>query len=199
MNCLSLLRNFDELCTIQERLSIDLLTLSETHIDDLIDDSELKVDGYDIVRKDRNRRGGGVAAYIRSNLKYNIRTDIMSDELELIAIKLKVSHRKPIMILVWYRPPNANVDVFQQFERVIQSIDDHESDLLILGDLNCDVASYTRSWQTKHLFDIIENYDMEQIINSPTRVTSRTSSTIDVIITNRPEKITNSGVIPISL
>ena len=40
---------------------------------------------------------------------------------------------------------------------------------------------------------------MEQIINSPTRVTPRTSSTIDVIITNRPEKITNSGVIPISL
>ena len=33
--------------------------------------SELEVDGYDLVRLDRSRRGGGVACYIKSSIAYS--------------------------------------------------------------------------------------------------------------------------------
>jgi exonuclease III len=41
----------------------DILTLNETRLDNSISDSEVKISGYDIVRPNRNRNGGGVAMY----------------------------------------------------------------------------------------------------------------------------------------
>ena len=41
----------------------DILTLNETRLDDSIPNSEIKISGYDIVRRDRNRNSGGVAMY----------------------------------------------------------------------------------------------------------------------------------------
>jgi hypothetical protein len=37
----------------------DIISLNETMLDSSISDHEIKINGYDIVRKDRNRHGGG--------------------------------------------------------------------------------------------------------------------------------------------
>ena len=42
----------------------DILTLNETRLDSSILDCEVQIPGYDIIRSDRNRYGGGVAIYI---------------------------------------------------------------------------------------------------------------------------------------
>ena len=39
----------------------DILTLNETRLDNSILDCEVQIPGYDIIRSDRNRNGGGVA------------------------------------------------------------------------------------------------------------------------------------------
>ena len=44
----------------------DILTLNETRLDSSILDCEVQIPGYDIIRSDRNRYGGGVAIYIRT-------------------------------------------------------------------------------------------------------------------------------------
>ena len=36
-------------------------------------DSEIEMDGYNILRVDRNRRGGGVVCYARNNLNFTKR------------------------------------------------------------------------------------------------------------------------------
>ena len=38
--------------------------------DNSIPKNEININGYDIVRKDRNRNGGGVALYIRNVINY---------------------------------------------------------------------------------------------------------------------------------
>jgi hypothetical protein len=38
-------------------------------LDSSISDYEIKINGYDIVRKDRNRHGGGVAIDLRNSLE----------------------------------------------------------------------------------------------------------------------------------
>ncbi len=56
---------------------LDILILNETRLDDTIQcsisDSEISIDKYAIVRRDRSRQGGGVAMYIRSSIGHTIR------------------------------------------------------------------------------------------------------------------------------
>ena len=61
----------------------DILTLNETRLDSSILDCEVQIPGYDIIRSDRNRNGGGVAMYIRTVIPYIIRKDLSQDTLEL--------------------------------------------------------------------------------------------------------------------
>jgi hypothetical protein len=54
----------------------DILTLNEMRLDNSISDSEVKISAYDIIRRDRNRNGSGVAMYIRSNISFINRNDL---------------------------------------------------------------------------------------------------------------------------
>ena len=57
-------------------------------LDSSISNYEINISGYDIVRKDRNRNGGGVALYIRNVIDYKIRHDLVNDNLETITIEV---------------------------------------------------------------------------------------------------------------
>ena len=48
---------------------LDMLTLNETKLDDNISDKYIEIGGNEMVRKDRNRFGGGVAIYRVSQKK----------------------------------------------------------------------------------------------------------------------------------
>ena len=78
-------------------------------------DQEVKVQGYDIIRRDRStngRFGGGVCFYIRSNISYSVRTDLDSQLLEIISIEIRKFNSKPFVITSWYRPPNSPHELF---------------------------------------------------------------------------------------
>ena len=70
--------NFDER-VFMSTSKIDILPVSETKLDFTIDNSELYLPGFEIIRKDRKINGrnrGGVCFYVRSNLNYNTREDL---------------------------------------------------------------------------------------------------------------------------
>ena len=46
-------------------------------LDETIANNEVLIDGYQIIRKDRNRHGGGVLLYIRDTINYKLRNDLM--------------------------------------------------------------------------------------------------------------------------
>ena len=79
-----------------------------------ISDHEISVPGYDLVRKDRHRNGGGVVLYIRH--------DLMIDSLELLSVGIFKPKVKSFIINTWYRPPNALFDIFDDFEFCIQKV-----------------------------------------------------------------------------
>ena len=54
--------------------------MNETKLDKTIPDIQVDIEGYDILRRDRNRNGGGVALYIRQSLNYVNRQDLSSHE-----------------------------------------------------------------------------------------------------------------------
>ena len=56
--------------------------VSETWLDDCVPNDEVQIPGFNIYRKDRNRRGGGVLLYVSEDVKV-----VRRQELELEAVK----------------------------------------------------------------------------------------------------------------
>lgn len=76
-------------------------------------------------------------------------------------------------------------------------IDDEDKEFHILGDqfINCNILTNTINQPTKKLKEILETYQLSQLITEPTRVTANSCTLIDHYITSTPEKIVRSGVI----
>jgi hypothetical protein len=68
-------------------------------------DDIIKLPGYDIIRRDRNRNGGGVVIYIKSTMNYINHTEFIPDNLESICVEIQKPKAKPIPVITWYRPP----------------------------------------------------------------------------------------------
>ena len=71
-NARSLLPKFEELCAIVEVEKPDIICIVETWLSSEIEDNEVMIDNYQIIRQDRNRHGGGVLMYINSCLSVKV-------------------------------------------------------------------------------------------------------------------------------
>ena len=89
-------------------------------LDETIADNEVFIDGYEILRKDRNRHGGGVLLYIRNTINYAVRKDLMIESLEMITIEVKKPKTKAFIVNVWYRPPSSIAEIFDDYEKVLE-------------------------------------------------------------------------------
>ena len=177
----------------------DILALNETRLDNSILDCEVQIPGYDILRSDRNRNGGGVAMYIRTVTTYIIRKDLSQDTLELLNIEVNKAKSKPLLISTWYRPPSAKIKLFEIFENFLKLIDNEDKDIIITGDLNCNLIEHAQNHATSKLIDIIDIFQLQQHI-TPTRTTYNSSSLIDLILTYiDDDKILEAGVVDFQL
>ena len=74
-------KHIDELKLFMKEISFDILCINETRLDNTINDNIIKIPGYDIVRRDRDRNGGGVAIYIRNIISYKNHIEFIPDNL----------------------------------------------------------------------------------------------------------------------
>ena len=92
---------------IANKSNATILGISETKLDKTVMDSELYIEGYDLIRSDRNRHGGGVACYIKKERHYNV-IAICPTDFENIFLDLLLPNSKPILIGILYRPPDQS-------------------------------------------------------------------------------------------
>ena len=196
INARSLLPKISELKLLVHKTKVAVLSITETWLDSTVTDNEVALDGYSIIRKDRNRNGGGVCMYIRQDLAYNPRDDLNSDNLESVWCEILLNKTKPIIVGTVYRPP-SQTNFLQFFELTLTKL---RSDLevYILGDLNIcflhKASSFCRSY-----INVLDLFGLTQIINSATRMTQHSASLLDHIICNQKEKICYSGVLTFGL
>ena len=105
ININSILPKIDELRLIASEIKCVVISISETKLDETIQDEEINIQGYNLIRNDRNRNGGGVACSIRNDIHFNIREEFI-DEMESIFFNILLPKSKPILVGVLYRPPN---------------------------------------------------------------------------------------------
>ena len=107
LNINSLLSKIDELQEIARKTRATVISITESKLDGSVLDEEIDIDGYELVRSDRNRHGGGVACYIRNDISFSIRDDF-SNEIENIFLDILLPKTKPILIGILYRPPDQS-------------------------------------------------------------------------------------------
>ena len=73
---------------ILDECKFDIMGVCETFIDSNVADNEISIDGYSIVKKNRNRHGGGVLLYVKDGIDYSEITELASEQVESIWIKL---------------------------------------------------------------------------------------------------------------
>ena len=66
-----------------------VLSINETRLNENIYDDSVKICGYEMFRKDRNREGG-VALYIKTALNANVRLDLVPDGLQAVCVEIEI-------------------------------------------------------------------------------------------------------------
>ena len=132
--------------------------------------------------------------YVRNELSFMTRHDLVLD-IESLSIQLDIKYVKPIIVSTLYRPPDSLVELFKPIEELLSLIDQENKECIVAGDFNCDLLKPDQN-NPKHIKRIYKTYGFRQFIEKPTRTTSDSKTLIDHIASNRPECVSESGVIP---
>ena len=84
----------------------DIVCIVESWMENVISDDEISIDGYNVVRADRNRHGVGVLIFISKIFIHRIifRGD---HELKLLIVSVSNHFGRCVCLGVLYRPPDA--------------------------------------------------------------------------------------------
>ena len=165
--------------------SIDILGVCETFLNDKISSNVLSIKGYNMERRDRkDKKGGGILMYLSNEITYKRRDDLELGDIESIWIEVKFKYSKPILVCSAYRPPSSNREWIDTFSRELKgAFSTNDNEVIIMGDFNIDyLKDPSLQWTSA-----LEQYDLKQVITSPTRTTRSTSTLIDHIYSNKPD------------
>ena len=98
---------------------------------------------FDIVRRDRNRQGGGTLIYINNSYSHS---HVISgpDDLELIVLAVNNSVFN-IVLGLFYCPPNSSSSIFDTLLTVLCSHIDVTliSNFILIGDFNVNIFNFS--------------------------------------------------------
>ena len=185
INVRSILPKIEEIRLLLSVTSLDILNVCETWLDNSVNDTEISVSGYAIVRKDRNRHGGGVLMFLKEDIKFDLVSCDSQDQVE--AVFVKICGQSEFVLGCLYRPPSAPSHYFDALLDCIEEIKVGNTEVILMGDLNFDCSSSDGPGSSPISF--MENvFDFKQIVTSKTRVTNTSATLIDVILTSKPER-----------
>ena len=195
LNARSICPKMSELKLIASNTRAKIITVCETWLDDSVTDNEINIPDFSVIRKDRNKNGGGTCIYIHSDLAFNPRPDLDIPKMEAIWTEILLPRCKPFIVGSCYRP-EKHTQFIINLESVLSKLP-ADSEVIILGDMNmCALRKdrvYTKYANMLHLFG------HKQLIHTPTRITPTTKSALDHIICNYDNVISQYGVVTTGL
>ena len=104
----------------------------------------------------------------------------MPSSLEMVCAEINRPHSKSFLVCTWYRPPNSDMVLFNDCETFIQRCDAENRELILVGDRNCDASKVPLDPRTSQLIFLCSLYQIDQLIDKPTRVTDTSATSIDI-------------------
>ena len=118
-NVRSLPNKLDTIIHETNNIKPDVMNISESWLHPNIDDSEVSIQGYNLVRQDRGfhndgkiKRGGGLCTYLKFAIIFEVITNLQycDIDIEMLVIKVKLPFTRDIYVLNVYRPPSGNLE-----------------------------------------------------------------------------------------
>ena len=101
-------------------------------VDKTIFDCEISFPNHSLIRKDRNRKGGDIAFFIRSDICFHSQ-NYLSDENN--SFDLLLPKTKPFSFVIVYKPSNDNHFLYY-LSKGLNDFNLMENDIFILGNTN---------------------------------------------------------------
>ena len=143
-NARSLIPKFDKLCLICASVCPTFVCVVESWLSSEIDDSEINIQGYNIVRLDRTRHGGGLVIYVHNMFSYSVLFK-GSPDFELLTLSCKPSTNNPdFYFALFYRPPSSNFLLLDTLFSTLCTFNPAVfTNFCIMGDFNVNFLSPT--------------------------------------------------------
>jgi hypothetical protein len=144
--------------------------------------------------------GGGVCLFVRDNIDFIERKDIVDYSVEFIIEICAIEIPKLNLILIGLYRADRHIDNFyQQINRMLKVLNSKykKKYVVIGGDFNINIQ--VKNKQSQELNNTLKSFNYTQLIRNATRVTKTTSSCIDLIFTNYPKLIKESYVVDYGL
>ena len=194
LNACSLLNKMDEirstLCHTKRPVAFGV---SETWLNSSVIDNEVAIPSYDLYRRDRGSKGGGVLVYVAKGFRSKRRPDLEKSGLEAIWVELRVNKRTLLLGNV-YRPPKA--DVLNDLETMIENVASQHKDMILMGDLNLNLLNPSNP--TNNFLLSARDNNLDQLIREPTRITDHSQTLLDVLFTSNPDLFSLVGTADIT-
>jgi len=198
LNIHYLFPKFDEIKhLLDENNEIDVLGLGETFLSSSFSDSEFQLKNYQLFRRDRQSNGGGIVVYVKSNYPCIQRHDLEIDSVESIWLEFKCEKQKSFIVGYVYRPPSSAASWNTDMEKILEKVYCQNKEIILFGDINYNFVNSETSNVTWN--NITNAFNLTQLVDKPTRVTSTTSTIIDHVYSNYPCDITDINVPVLSL
>lgn len=195
----------NQLSELQTLLSspLNLIALTETHVDSTVPDAAFSAPDWCLLRRDRSRHGGGVALLSKSALHCSLRSDLNSPHGEDLWADVLIAGRK-MTVGVVYRPPHQSSleseEFFSDLEHSIDLALRSNTILVLLGDFNAKSSEWLPSSVSDSagstLFALLESFGLTQLVEDVTRPPggqglpgpdANAGSLLDLMITNCPD------------
>ena len=174
----------------------DIMGVAESRLGQIVDDHIVHVDGYSIMRQDRNTEGGGVILYVRNSLRVSILANSDTTTLgkpmkpEYLMCCVRGEEVPPVLICLLYRPPdvsfNADPDLFTNLRDLCSSY----SHKIIMGDLNADLLlDNSKSDFVKRLFNELSLQVINHEATNRPSGSKETKIWSDVIFVDNNDKV----------
>ena len=199
------MKSREQFCLVKDTILLndfDIFTISETWLDSTVDNASIEISGYQLFRQDRGpyKSGGGLCVYTKSSLKAIVLEDlslVSDDGLQQLWLSVQCRKQKSFLICNVYRPPGTPINCFDTLaDHFINSLS-LGFDIIILGDLNCNVLRSCP--EATALLDFISSFNLSQLVDKPTRITETSQSIIDVIMTTNKSMIGLCDVLTCSI
>ena len=125
-------------------------------------------------------------------MPFELRSDLECEDIEAIWFEMKLDKQKPFLIGYIYWPPSSLASWKDKIEEILDRIFIENKETIIFGDFNynfTNTGSNSSKWN-----NIINTFNLSQLITQPTRVTPSTSITVDHIYSNKPQNISYTAV-----
>ena len=170
MNVYHLYNKVQDVCMqLTKSPYIRLLGLSETRLNSGVGDESLSIPSYTLLRRDGAHRGQtGMGLHVHHSIVHTTKrpADLESERVECMWVEIKHSSSSDTLVGYLCRNPAVTYAWFDDFVKMMDKVNEGNSNIILLGDFNIDLLKSQPAWESTTCL-----FGLHQLIKCAARIT----------------------------